>query len=95
MAAGEVGEDDGSDDLVAVLQTHSRLICLKQRQGLVTREQDLTRLPSKLHLRWLRTRKTSAYQGSSCMNLSVSCPYEIIVYSVLKRINTTRMHTIS
>ena len=26
---------------------------------------------------------------------SVSCPYEIIVYSVLRHINTTRMHTIS
>ena len=28
-------------------------------------------------------------------NLSVSCPYEIIVYSVLKLINTAKMHTIS
>ena len=27
--------------------------------------------------------------------LSVSCPYEIIVYSVLTHINTPRMHTIS
>ena len=26
---------------------------------------------------------------------SVSCPYEIIVYSVLKHIHTARMHTVS
>ena len=33
----------------------------------------------------------------TCMNLSESCPYKIVVYSVLKvkHINTTRMHTIS
>ena len=31
----------------------------------------------------------------TCTNLSVSCPYEIIVYSVIKHINTARMHTIS
>ena len=30
-----------------------------------------------------------------CTNLSVSCPYEIIVYSVLKHINATRIHAIS
>ena len=29
------------------------------------------------------------------MYLSVSCPYEILVYSVLKHVNTTRIHTIS
>ena len=29
------------------------------------------------------------------MNLSVSCPYEITVYSVLEHINTVGMHTIS
>ena len=29
------------------------------------------------------------------MNLYVSSPYEIIVYSVLKHITATRMHTIS
>ena len=29
------------------------------------------------------------------MNLSVYCPYEIIVYSALKHINIARMHTIS
>ena len=40
------------------------------------------------------TRKTLAYRESTC-NLSVSCPYEIIAYSVLKHINTTRIHTIS
>ena len=28
-------------------------------------------------------------------NLSVSCPYEVIIYSVPKHINTARMHTIS
>ena len=56
---------------------------------------DLTRLPSKQELRWLRTRKPLAYRESTCTNLSVSCPYEIIVYSVLKHINTARMHTIS
>ena len=58
----------------------------------------LTRLPSiyiKQELRWLRTRKPLAYRESTCTNLSVSCPYEIIVYSVLKHINTARMHTIS
>ena len=36
-----------------------------------------------------------AYRESTCTNLSVSCPYEIIIYSVLKHINTARMHTIS
>ena len=56
---------------------------------------DLTTLPYKQQLRWLRTRKPLAYRESTCTNLSVSCPYEIIVYSVLKHINTTRMHTIS
>ena len=55
----------------------------------------LTRLPSKQELRWLQTRKPLAYRESTCTNLSVSCPYEIIVYSVLKHINTARMHTIS
>ena len=30
-----------------------------------------------------------------CMNLSVSCSYEMIVYTVLKHINTIRMHTIN
>ena len=55
----------------------------------------LTRLPSKQELRWLRTRKPLAYRESTCTKLSVSCPYEIIVYSVLKHINTARMHTIS
>ena len=39
--------------------------------------------------------KALAYQESTCTNISVSCPYEIIVYSVLKHINTARMHTIS
>ena len=38
-------------------------------------------------------------QGSrwhlSCMNLGISFPYEIIVYSVLKHNNTSRKHTIS
>ncbi len=58
-------------------------------------EKDLTRLPSKQELRWLRTRRPLAYRESTCTNLSVSCPYEIIVYSVLKHINTARMHTIS
>ena len=56
---------------------------------------DLTRLPTKQELRWLRTRKPLAYRESTCTNLSVSCPYEIIVYSVLKHINTARMHTSS
>ena len=41
------------------------------------------------------TRKTLAYRESTCMNLSVTCPYEIIAYSVLKHIISTRMHTIS
>ena len=43
-----------------------------------------------------------AIQATARMNadkdtigLSRSCPYEIIVYSVPKHINTTRMHTIS
>ena len=31
------------------------------------------------------------YRESTCTNLSVSCPYEIIAYSVLKHINTARM----
>ena len=53
----------------------------------------ITRLPSKQQLRWLR--KPLVYRESSCTNLSVSCPYEKIVYSVLKHINTTRVHTIS
>ena len=42
-------------------------------------EQDLARLRSKLQLRWLWTRKQLAYCESTCMNLSVSCPYEIII----------------
>ena len=50
-------------------------------------------MPCKQELRWLRTRKPLAYRESTCTNLSVSCPYEIIVYS--KHINTARMHTIS
>ena len=37
----------------------------------------LTRLPSKQQLRWLWTRKPVDYRESTCMNLSVSCPYEI------------------
>ena len=45
---------------------------------------DLTRLSSKQELRCLRTRKPLAYRESTCTNLSVSCPYEIIVYSVHK-----------
>ena len=56
---------------------------------------DLTRLPSKQQLRSLRTRKPLAYRESTCTNLCVYCPYEIIVYSVPKHINTTRMHKIS
>ena len=48
--------------------------------------QYLTRLPSKQELRWLRTRKPLAYRKSTCTNLSVSCVYEIIVYSVLKHL---------
>ena len=48
----------------------------------------------KQQLRWLRTRKSLACRDSTCTNLSVSCPYEIIVHSVLKHINTTRIHTI-
>ena len=36
-----------------------------------------------------------AYRESTCTNLSVSCPHYIIVYSVLKHIDTTRMHSIS
>ena len=55
----------------------------------------LTRLPSKQQLRLLRKRKPLAYRESTCKNLSISCPYEIIFYYVLKHINTTRMHTIS
>ncbi len=55
----------------------------------------LTILPSKQELIWLRTRKPLAYQESTWTNLRVSCPYERIIYSVLKHINTTRMHTIS
>ena len=47
---------------------------------------DLTRLPSKQQLRWLQTRKLLAYQESTCTNLSVSYPYEIIDYYVLKHI---------
>ena len=43
-----------------------------------------TKLPSEQELRWLRTWKPLAYRESTCTNLSVSCPYEIIVYSVLK-----------
>ena len=61
--------------------------------GLKMRSYHLTRLPSKQQLRWLRTRKPLAYQESTCINLiiSVTCPYEMIVYSVLKHIITTRM----
>ena len=44
----------------------------------------LTRLPSEQELSWLRTRKPLAYRESTCTNQSVSCPNEIIVYSVLK-----------
>ena len=46
-------------------------------------------------MRWLRTRKPLTYRESTCTNLSVSYLYEIIVYSVLKHINTARMRTIS
>ena len=49
----------------------------------------LTRWPSKQQLRWLQTTKPLTYRESTYMNLSVSCPYDIIVYSV------PRMHTIS
>ena len=43
----------------------------------------------------MRTRKPLAYRESTCSNVSVSCPYEIIVYSVHKDINTAIMHIIS
>ena len=56
---------------------------------------DAVEFSVNLGVRWLRTRKPLAYRESTCTNLSVSCPYEIIVYSVLKHINTARMHTIS
>ena len=62
--------------------------------NILKRAQD-TRLPSKQEFRWLRTIKSLAYREFICTNLSVSCPYEIIVYYVLKHINTARMHTIS
>ena len=53
-----------------------------------------TRLPSEQQLRWLRTRKLLTYRESTCTNLSVSCPYEKIVYTVFKHTsNTTRMQT--
>ncbi len=35
------------------------------------------------------------YRESTCSNLSVSCLYKIIDYSVLKQNNAARMHTIS
>ena len=50
-------------------------------------------LPSKQELRWLQTRKLLAYRESTCPNLSIAHPYEIIVYSVLKHIKTDKMHT--
>ena len=52
-------------------------------------------MPPEQDIRWLRTRKPLAYRESTCMNLSISCPYEVIVYSVRKHSNTARMHTIS
>ena len=36
-----------------------------------------------------------AYRDSKCRNLSVTCPYQLTVYFVLKHINTARMPTIS
>ena len=84
---------------VTVLLEYGRLVFdttrLLRQQATRTARQILTRLPSKQELRWLRTRKPLAYRESTCMNLSVSCTYEIIVYSVLKHFNTTRMHTFS
>ena len=55
----------------------------------------LRRLPSKQQLRCLRTMEPLAYRESTCTNISVTCPWEIIAYSVLKHINTARMHTIT
>ena len=75
---------------VCIARRHFMYLAITQ-----TCDVDLTRLPSKQELRGLRTRKPLAYRESTCTNLSVSCPYEIIVYSVLKHINTARMHTIS
>ena len=46
-------------------------------------------------LRWLRTSMSLAYRDSKCTNLGVYCPYQEIVYFVLKHINTARMPTIS
>ena len=34
------------------------------------------------------TRKPLAYRESTCTNLSVSCPYEITLYSGLEGLNT-------
>ena len=45
-------------------------------------------------LRWLLTRKLLAYRKSTCINLSVACPYEMIVNSVFEHINATRKNTI-
>ena len=50
--------------------------------------------PSDLQLRWLQTRKPLAYRESTRIILSVTYHYENMVYSVLKHIDTTRMHTI-
>ena len=53
-------------------------------------------IASKQQLRWLQTREPLAYRASIHIKPSVTCPYEILFYSVLKHnITTTRMHTIS
>ena len=64
-------------------RSHNILLCVLHFESYVSVahyiEQDLARLRSKLQLRWLWTRKQLAYCESTCMNLSVSCPYEIII----------------
>ena len=69
---------------VFVTQLHLMIPLYVVRQpmhvGIVYKQDFLSRLPSKQQLRLLRTRKPLAYRESTCMNLSVSCPYTIIVY---------------
>ena len=80
----------GQQSLVGCLRLRARL-----QTNLRSNSQDLTRLPFKQHLKWLRAWKPLAYRESTCLNLSESCPYGIIIYSVLEHLNTTSMYTIS
>ena len=50
---------------------------------------NLSRLSTKQQHRRLWARKPLAYRESACINISVSCPYEISVYSALEHISTT------